>query len=427
MKSILFIIYPFPSHYYPAFAFAKEWQMKGYNVVFTGNSQKLQKIVSDEGFVFCPFDSGEEYKISSFKSFLGLLIKTVFDKSFLKKRYREFYQLQIDSTQLKKIFNPEIIYLDEHLSYFYPFLMDNIIEVIALNPMLSATKKRGIPPLNSSLLATNTFLKNLQCEFLWFLHLTKLSFIELKQKIAFMGKGDVYFLERMLRKKGFAYHEIIDKNHSFYRGIKNIKTVLIAPQELEYEFVQRSPNETYHLTPIIRNETAYITPEYIRLVEYINEKKSLSNQKIICCSFGTLTEFNEKRVKRFFFDVLSKIDDPNLLIVISTKIISEQEFNVPNIRILPFLPHLDFLKYIDVMITHGGLGTIKECLQANRKMIIYPIIKEIDQPGNAIRVQHKNFGLMGDLDKETTEGLRIKIRHLIIEKANTLNPLEVIK
>jgi zeaxanthin glucosyltransferase len=222
-------------------------------------------------------------------------------------------------------------------------------------------------------------------------------------------------LKRLLKKDGLFYNDVINTKHSFYRGIKNIKTILIAPQELEYDFVNKSPNETYNLAPIVRNETAYMTPEYNELIKYIHRKKELSNIKVICCSFGTLTELNQKRVERFVYQVLSKIDEPNILTVISSKFIVENRINNPNIKVLPFLPHLDFLNYIDIMITHGGLGTIKECLQFKKKMIVYPILKNIDQPGNAIRVQNKGFGLMGDLDKETVVGLRGKINMLLLK------------
>jgi zeaxanthin glucosyltransferase len=416
MKTVLFITFPYPSHYFPAFDYARVWQNKGYRVIFTVDSEKLQKIVSSEGFESYSLMYAYEYKIKTFNLFLGLLIKSLFDKKFIKIRYREFYFLQIQSKQIKESLNPDIIFLDEHLCCYYPFFKDKNIEINALNPMLSATQKKGIPPLNSAMLATNTYFNRLKCETLWFVHLSKLRFNEFKQQIVFLGKDDIFFLKRICKKNGLNYKDTISQNHSFYRGIKNINTILIAPKVLEYDFAPQSPNETYFTKVITRNESEYITPDYQELIRYIKAQKIVSNLKVICCSFGTLAEFNQKRVNRFIDQVLSKVEDDNILMVVSSKVIEKSDFEKTNFRVFPFLPHLDFLKYVDIMITHGGLGTVKECLQTETPMIIYPILKDIDQPGNAIRIEHKGYGLKGDLDKETPNGFKVKLNILLNRK-----------
>jgi UDP:flavonoid glycosyltransferase YjiC (YdhE family) len=413
MKTILFVTFPYPSHYFPAFDYAREWQNKGYRVIFTVDSMKLQKIVTDEGFECIPLSYAYEYKVKTIKTFIGLFLKSLFDKRFIKSRYKDFYRLQLQAFIIKKTFKPEIICLDEHLCFYYPFFKDKDTEVISVNPMLSATKKANTPPLNSSMLATNTFFNKIACEILWFLHLSKLRFNEIKQQVVFLGKDDIYFLKRIYKKNELSYKDTVSTNHSFYRGIRNIKTILIAPKELEYDFSEEAPNETYFQKPISRNETPFITDQYRSLVAEIIAQRSISNLKVICCSFGTLAEYNEKRVKRFVYEVLSQVIDDDTLLVISSKFINAEDLDSSRIRVLPFLPHLDFLKYVDVMITHGGLGTVKECIQTHTPLIVYPIIKDIDQPGVAIRVQHKGFGLMGDLDKESIEGLKTKMNILL--------------
>lgn len=61
----------------------------------------------------------------------------------------------------------------------------------------------------------------------------------------------------------------------------------------------------------------------------------------------------------------------------------------------PWVPQIPILERAALMVTHGGLGTIKECLFHDVPMVVFPIGR--DQPENATRVVHHGLGLRGDL------------------------------
>ncbi len=67
----------------------------------------------------------------------------------------------------------------------------------------------------------------------------------------------------------------------------------------------------------------------------------------------------------------------------------------------------------DIMITHGGHNSIKECLQAGVKMLVYPHMEDNDQPGNAMRVDLNKFGLRGNLSKDSSKDIWLKISLLL--------------
>jgi len=46
------------------------------------------------------------------------------------------------------------------------------------------------------------------------------------------------------------------------------------------------------------------------------------------------------------------------------------------------------------MITHGGLGSIKECIFNGVPMLVFPLFS--DQPDNAQRIVYHRLGLTGD-------------------------------
>jgi MGT family glycosyltransferase len=70
-------------------------------------------------------------------------------------------------------------------------------------------------------------------------------------------------------------------------------------------------------------------------------------------------------------------------------------------------PQLDLLRRARVAITHGGLGTVKECIFFGVPMAVFPLSH--DQPDNARRVVHHGLGTRGDLGAFTPE----TILHLV--------------
>lgn len=70
---------------------------------------------------------------------------------------------------------------------------------------------------------------------------------------------------------------------------------------------------------------------------------------------------------------------------------------------LPWVPQISILERAALMVTHGGLGTVKECIFHGVPMVVFPIAR--DQPDNAQRVVHHGIGLSGDLGGATPEAI----------------------
>ena len=83
-----------------------------------------------------------------------------------------------------------------------------------------------------------------------------------------------------------------------------------------------------------------------------------------------------------------------------------------NTNIFEFLPQLDILQFSDLMITHGGLSSVKECMDAKVKMLVVPINTKIDQPGNAARVEANGLGKRVFLDTKSSK-IEDKIKLLL--------------
>ncbi|WP_148570866.1 nucleotide disphospho-sugar-binding domain-containing protein [Nocardioides caldifontis] len=63
----------------------------------------------------------------------------------------------------------------------------------------------------------------------------------------------------------------------------------------------------------------------------------------------------------------------------------------PGIHVVPAAPHAQLLPHADVVVTHGGHGTVVKALAAGRPCLVMPLGR--DQPDNAARVVRHHAGL----------------------------------
>jgi UDP:flavonoid glycosyltransferase YjiC (YdhE family) len=71
------------------------------------------------------------------------------------------------------------------------------------------------------------------------------------------------------------------------------------------------------------------------------------------------------------------------------------------VTLVNYAPQQEMLKRATLMITHGGLGSIKECIYFGVPMLVYPF--DTDQPANAARVAFHGLGLTDDTHNASVE------------------------
>lgn len=103
MKRFLFVILPYSSHYMSCFALAKEFEKNGNKVFFTVNNPNLEILVQQNGFECIKMVYQTEEVIPNLKYFFSLFILSMISKSFLLKRYKEFYANIFEVKRLIKL------------------------------------------------------------------------------------------------------------------------------------------------------------------------------------------------------------------------------------------------------------------------------------------------------------------------------------
>lgn len=90
-----------------------------------------------------------------------------------------------------------------------------------------------------------------------------------------------------------------------------------------------------------------------------------------------------------------------------------------NVRIAQYLPHAALLPRCDVVVTHGGFGTIMGCLGVGVPMVVIPA--QGDQPRNARRCAELGVGRVVDPEERTPEAIRAAVRAVLADPAYRRN------
>ncbi|MDJ0842228.1 MAG: glycosyltransferase [Acidobacteriota bacterium] len=170
-----------------------------------------------------------------------------------------------------------------------------------------------------------------------------------------------------------------------------------------------------------------------------------ADKKPVYCVLSTLDAFiGPRETVRFFQNVIEAFAQmPEFHLLLSTSGFPFEPDGLPdNVRVVKRAPQVSVLKEARLMITHGGLNSIKEALIHAVPMIGYPLA--VDQPGNVARLKYHGLGYYGgpiteadpdqicalvhalDQDKETRERVQAMSARFIADQQAQL-PLKVVE
>lgn len=130
---------------------------------------------------------------------------------------------------------------------------------------------------------------------------------------------------------------------------------------------------------------------------------------LIFCTLGSHWE-DYKESEAFFRNVLEAMrqkPDWQLLLALGNPRLDPRDLQPvpPNVVVVNWAPQLAILEKASIMMTHGGLGTVKECIFFGVPMIVFPV--SWDQPKNADRVVYHGLGVRGEIDASAEQIVRL--------------------
>ncbi|MDP3443682.1 MAG: glycosyltransferase, partial [Ignavibacteria bacterium] len=311
---------------------------------------------------------------------------------------------------------PDLVMLDEQNSYKAIYYQILKIKVIFFISKPDTRKIERIPPFTSYYLPKPGVISDLWVKVLWAKRImkVKLEFIRIKIQ---SGKLDRYATCKTISKKNrINFDELFEYQRSFGYGIKGVPRLIISPKA--FDFPHEEKDGVYRVGPLvdIARERKIEHPRYEALLRSIDQLKNAKSGFIVYVSIGTVSRYDLKRCTKFFLRMVKVAKtNPNDLFVISTGKYFDVNLLLPrpaNFMVFESVPQVDLLQKSDIMITHGGMNSITECVFCGMPMLVYPLSRNWDQPGNSARLVFHGLGLRGRIERDSPQTITRKLKLL---------------
>jgi MGT family glycosyltransferase len=135
---------------------------------------------------------------------------------------------------------------------------------------------------------------------------------------------------------------------------------------------------------------------------------------LVYCSLGTRPDMRASLSRQFFSNVISAVngeDDVRLLLSTGGQFAADEFPAGDNVRIHKWVSQLRVLERSALMITHGGLGGVRECISRSVPMIVFPVLR--DQFCAASAVSRLGIGLRGIFNDCSPKVMRNMINEVL--------------
>lgn len=425
---VVFLHYHGLGHINPCLPLARILENKNYEVHFAG-VEFFSHYVLTQGFSHyalksVPFGLGFETWMNTIEKkknvYLSSLRDRITDRLYTLRRQELLKMLES--------IKPEIVLFDATQAtdfiVLHSYLKSSKIKAGVIHAMFPTHVIPGRPPVNSDVfpedkkkvLIAIRRMKWQQRKKAW------------SQKIKFLFFDDQFIINRRLKKNKIPgyYRSRVPSLFNFM--VEKVTEFILAPREFDFPDFRLEPTQHYIGFMPNRHRLDLPDPDYIKTQEIIQEQKRARNLKLIYCSFGSIESEQKGIILSFLNKLINIVQRENHLLVISLKAQSSYRNQLraaDNVYLFKSVPQVDVLEHTDLFITHGGLGSIKEAIDAEVPMLMYPVHRDYDPIGNSARVVYHGMGLSGDAKKETEGEIEIKMNELLQNPAYRQNVMEM--
>jgi UDP:flavonoid glycosyltransferase YjiC (YdhE family) len=200
---------------------------------------------------------------------------------------------------------------------------------------------------------------------------------------------------------------LFEKTRIDYPAALDTPVIRLCPEDFDLPWSKPKNYTCYYIEPSIDLDRKQEAFDFERLQE-----------PFIFCSFGSQERVYTAvaRVIELLIEVAAARPEWRMVVSLGGELRANAfDSAPPNVRFFNHVPQLQALRKASLMITHGGLNSVKECIFFGVPMIVIPV--DTDQPVNAERVVYHGLGLAENFRTISFERLSEMIDRALNEPA----------
>lgn len=421
MAHIVFNVFPAVSHYNSTFDVALLLKNHGHQISYISHTDEYSEHVRAKGFSFSKYSFANEVYRHPFTSAIEFLLMLINQQaaSYIADLYnmKSFEKAALEETLFDTIVSelkPNLVLFDGALSLNALVFKKYGIPCAIFQPYFRLDKERYFPSLTSGLKPVHTFWGGVRAELSWQRYFLSQAARRWITRALFFGAEPRTMAAKIAEKR--SRQKEIEVNKNFYFGIKDVPEIYFCAEELDFPRVKA--RDVLCINPIVsrqRADTGY-DYSYATRIKEIRIRSKENSSPIVYCSLGSRNVIQFKGCRSFLQKIIYAFSNLNYELIIATgENIEPHVFRSvgKNIHVFQTVPQYDLLQISDLMITHGGMISILECINHEVPMIVYPLTKNWDQHGNAARTVHHGLGLRGNIKNEKIRQIRKKVEQIL--------------
>ena len=397
---------------YPAMELARRLAAAGHHVSFAGHPE-YRPLAEHHGLEFLPLEPSRYEEFLRDDARLGRLrrLSTLGER---RERARESMAVGGFARAVRET-TPDLVLVNGEMHEHVVAAAAEGARVALLNTFVSIWRRPGLPPPHHLIrpgvgwrgTAAGTRL-------LWLSLTLRKRKSALVARVRTVGCDRLSILSLLGGDRFDARRETDDSQWPIPFTYRRLR--VLSLHALEFELPHTPREGVFYVGPMVlesRLEPAPSDAEQARLDAVVEKRRAGGGRKLIVAAFGSDFSADISLLRRLVAAVSAR-PEWDLAIGLSERAAADLGPLPEGVHALRWLPQLALLRHADVMVTHGGIGTIDECVMNGVPTLVYCGFRT-DMGGTTARVVHHGIGIAGD-PRDSPEVMRGHLERLIGEE-----------
>jgi hypothetical protein len=396
------------SHLYSHLALARQTHRMGHIPAIASPNASIRSDVEHAGVEFIPLRPADGTWRSA--PYRGGMRGWLGGHDFVAER-RKAILSGVGLPQAAERFGPDLTIIDSELHEHILVSYLSGCPTACIEFHLSTSRQRNVPILSQFYLPDDTLISRMRCNLGWQRMLAKRRFSRLLRKWTTFGLDKHSTMEALARRNGVRLHDLVDTGQWQHYAFPGIPCLRATVPQMDFASEAPRDNELF-VGPLIlgAKQRRYGDDSLQRCAGFLDSRPA--KEPVIILSLGSI--ITSRRVIR---NAITAVKEKPVSLVVSTGTARERTLtsSLPeNVLAEPWLPLKELLPRAQAIISHGGVATIHEGIEAHAPLLIYSL-GTLDMNGNAARVHAKGLGIAGSEDDSADDMWR-HIERLLDDK-----------